>query len=395
MVKTTKSNTIVANKPVSKISSPIKSPKKEEESYDNENISVIKSPGRKSNKNNTLSSPIRIKAKSPDKKVLSASPKKKGITLENKKEVVRSPNAFPASKTFLTPQVKSVYKIVNASTNSVGGNADGGAAYGENTMVSMQRVVDALIDTGDFDHNSRLIDIGAGLGKPNLHVAQDPGCRLSIGIELLELRWRLSIIVLKNFLNKVSEDPKKDEELHGNTNFLWGDIEKAETLDPFTHIYQFDLAFPPDLQSQIAKKFNESIHSKYLISFRPEYRVVDEYGYNVKLITSVKTSMHGSKENHTAYIYKRLDDKAIFSLKKKNDNLPEGYTRLTLPARPGFKNKGEKSIDVACARYFLPVIKAVLKPLDKFEKETNNLIEEYHNSDRPKRDRKQAVKPNM
>ena len=42
MVKTTKSNTIVANKPVSKISSPIKSPKKEEESYDNENISDIK-----------------------------------------------------------------------------------------------------------------------------------------------------------------------------------------------------------------------------------------------------------------------------------------------------------------------------------------------------------------
>ena len=131
----------VSHKSVSKISSPIKSPKKDKEVYDNENTSIIKSPGRKNNKNNSLSSPIRTKSKSLNKNVLSASPKKKDITIENKEEKIRSPNAFPASKTFLIPQVKSVYKIVNASTNSIGGNADGGAAYGENTMTSMQKVV--------------------------------------------------------------------------------------------------------------------------------------------------------------------------------------------------------------------------------------------------------------
>ena len=37
----------------------------------------------------------------------------------------------------------------------------------------------------------RFIDIGAGLGKPNFHVAQDPCCRLSLGVELEDIRWQV------------------------------------------------------------------------------------------------------------------------------------------------------------------------------------------------------------
>lgn len=41
----------------------------------------------------------------------------------------------------------------------------------------------------------RFIDIGAGLGKPNLHVAQDPCCRLSLGIELETIRWQVHSVM--------------------------------------------------------------------------------------------------------------------------------------------------------------------------------------------------------
>ena len=40
---------------------------------------------------------------------------------------------------------------------------------------------------------STFIDIGAGLGKPNLHVTIDPGVSLSYGIELIGERWQLSL----------------------------------------------------------------------------------------------------------------------------------------------------------------------------------------------------------
>lgn len=47
-------------------------------------------------------------------------------------------------------------------------------------------------ETG-FDENSSFIDVGAGLGKPNFHVAQDPGVEISYGLELEKVRWQLSI----------------------------------------------------------------------------------------------------------------------------------------------------------------------------------------------------------
>ena len=53
MISIFPTHSIVTNKSVSKISSPIKSPKKDKELYDNENTSIIKSPGRKNNKDNT------------------------------------------------------------------------------------------------------------------------------------------------------------------------------------------------------------------------------------------------------------------------------------------------------------------------------------------------------
>lgn len=44
-----------------------------------------------------------------------------------------------------------------------------------------------------FDENSSFIDVGSGLGKPNFHVAQDPGVEISYGLELEVVRWELSI----------------------------------------------------------------------------------------------------------------------------------------------------------------------------------------------------------
>lgn len=41
----------------------------------------------------------------------------------------------------------------------------------------------------------------------------------------------------------------------------------------FTLSNRYDLGFPPDLQQSIAKKFNDSVHAEYLVSYRPPYRV--------------------------------------------------------------------------------------------------------------------------
>lgn len=66
-----------------------------------------------------------------------------------------------------------------------------GAIYGELTMVSMQKIVNVLKSKCDMNSDSRFIDVGAGLGKPNFHVAQDPAVRISIGVELEKIRWQV------------------------------------------------------------------------------------------------------------------------------------------------------------------------------------------------------------
>ena len=88
-------------------------------------------------------------------------------------------------------RVSKVYKLINKATGSLGGNGYDGAIYGELTMHSMHKIVNYLVDECNLSTDSRFIDVGSGLGKPNFHVAQYPGVRISIGIELEKIRWEV------------------------------------------------------------------------------------------------------------------------------------------------------------------------------------------------------------
>jgi len=101
--------------------------------------------------------------------------------------------------------VKKVYAIVRKFTGSIGGNASMGPIYGELTMWSMQKVINLMKEHTEFTNTSLFVDVGSGIGKPNLHVAQDPGVKFSYGIEVEPSRWLLGIICLKNVLDAASK----------------------------------------------------------------------------------------------------------------------------------------------------------------------------------------------
>lgn len=224
-----------------------------------------------------------------------------------------------------------------------------------------------------LDTSSKFIDVGSGLGKPNLHVAQDPGVALSYGVEMEEVRWQLSMHNLNETVKRatvVSTIPASAKRAATRTTresegreclflffgrrfarslvcarslsrlclsslcekdffslskaqsplcltrvqvplgnvcslsqakcdsvyFQHGDITQAATLDPFTHVYMFDVGFPPPLLMQIAQRFNQSRSAKYLISFQTPRRVIDDYGFQVEHVEKIANSMHGSSE---------------------------------------------------------------------------------------------------
>lgn len=51
--------------------------------------------------------------------------------------------------------------------------------------------------------------------------------------------------------------------------------------------------------------FNAS-QSPYLICFHSPRVIVEKYGFEVELITQTSTSMHGSSEGHSGYLYRRI-----------------------------------------------------------------------------------------
>lgn len=126
-------------------------------------------------------------------------PKKEIIKMKSIKEKCSSSNTVTAkfgsqtSKPSLSisPRIKKIYKLILKSTGTLGGNGYDGAIYGELTMHSMQRVINVLVEKCELTYASKFIDVGAGLGKPNFHVAQDPAVRISIGVELEDIRWKV------------------------------------------------------------------------------------------------------------------------------------------------------------------------------------------------------------
>ena len=180
-----------------------------------------------------------------------------------------------------------------------------------------------------------------------------------------------------------------EESLHGNVNFIVNDIDEAHSMDPFTHVYMYDLGFPPPLQQSIARKFNASKHALYFVSYRPPRRVLDEYGYEVEFLESMSTSMHGSGEGHTAYFYKRTEASIAAALKSKTP-LPN-QKQLLVPAREGFRNGllFEEPTTVACDALFYTASELAMRTdLTDLTAHVKAVVKEHMEHERPKRERK-------
>lgn len=208
----------------------------------------------------------------------------------------RSAAAVPA-------KVRELYKAIKRATGELGGDGPGGAIYGEMTCTSFQRVVDALEAHAGLCADSKFLDIGAGLGKPNLHVAVSPGVRMSVGIELMPVRWQLSLLNLRAALKSSPLARRKMP----NVAFARRDATEVACLDPFTHVYMYDVAFTPPVLEAIARAYNTSSTPQYLISYHKPRKIIWEHRFLVHLVAVVpNTSMMGSGGKRTAYIYRRF-----------------------------------------------------------------------------------------
>lgn len=151
-------------------------------------------------------------------------------------------NTFGSTKLPITipPNVQAVYSIIQKYTGAVGGNGNGGSMYGELTAGSMQKMINLMVEHTGFSKDSRFIDVGCGLAKPSLHVAQYPGVEFSYGIEVEHLRYMLGMTNLEQVL-KAALLEKESTTIGHNCILSYGDITEAKSFDPFTHVYMLDV----------------------------------------------------------------------------------------------------------------------------------------------------------
>lgn len=291
-----------------------------------------------------------------------------------------SNNEVVAPPSTVLPHTRQMYKIVNKMTGSIGGNGCGGAIYGELTIGSMQKIVDLMKVHTKFGPNSRFVDVGSGLGKPNLHVAQDPGCEFSYGIEMEHVRWMLGMTNLQKVLEQQVKKPV--DEFGHRCFFKYGDITEANYFDPFTHVYMFDIGFPPKLFLTLAKMFNES-HSPYLICYHGPKLMIERYGFNVELIIQSTTSMHGSSENHMGYIYKRV------GLKDDDKDDDDFYRKIT-----SSRVKGRVMLEggIPCDPLFVDAWKSTRRDIKPFFEDVKSEVVSNLSSQRSRRRRKPVTK---
>ena len=74
-------------------------------------------------------------------------------------------------------------------------------------------------------------------------------------------------------------------------------------------------SFEKDLSKKLARRFNKSSTAKYLISFKKPKKIIKKWKFQVELVGKFPTSMHGSSERHTCYVYRRelrTSDDSVF-----------------------------------------------------------------------------------
>ena len=228
-------------------------------------------------------------------------------------------------------KLDNIYKLFRRRTGKLGGGGAGGAIYGEVTQRSFARVVDMLKSECELTASSTFIDIGAGLGKPNLHVALDPGVKASVGVELGGERWWQSQDILWHGLEETTAQETGLNALNGPVFLAHADFLDVTTLNDFSHVYMFDKGFPPVLMEHIAHVFNTSSNSKYLMCYKNPKKIVDNYEFNVEEIGRVRTSMSGSGEGNTCFFYRKLESKKE---EKSRIQKASGAFSFTVPLPP-------------------------------------------------------------
>ncbi len=215
-----------------------------------------------------------------------------------------------------TPELaKRMYSIITKTKTSEVGFT-GGATFGELIKGSNQRIVTYFQEQCSMDEKSIFFDMGSGLGQPCLHALLASKIKASIGIEVDDDRYRLSMVNL----NAMLKDDKLRTEARPEAKtfpcaFIHGNIHSAWSFDPFTHVVMFDKGIPEWTMKHMASMCNASTTLRYITSVHNPATFITVHGFAVRPKARLNAALAGSNSQHMMYVYERILQDTVKSQK--------------------------------------------------------------------------------
>ncbi|KAF7457800.1 Histone methylation protein DOT1 family protein [Cryptosporidium felis] len=204
------------------------------------------------------------------------------------------------------------------------GTSDEGM-YGETREKSLRSIFSKMTRYG-LDKHSILLDIGSGRGVPNIVASHQSELFSSIGIELDEKAFFLSLSNHLNILEGRRKPPMEniskenlsknvftssvDERINSiHLGFSKGDATLLESFEPVTHIYSFDAAMPIWMIKKFVDLFNSSKTTYCYVSYRKD--LIEALDLKGTKMHGISTQMMGSGEGRMCWLYVKSSWKEI------------------------------------------------------------------------------------
>ncbi|GAB4821524.1 hypothetical protein N2152v2_008570 [Parachlorella kessleri] len=218
-------------------------------------------------------------------------------------------------------KVRALYGVMQSLENKLGGGEGIEGLYGSVTKGGMQKVLTALRDKCGLDSNSRLVDIGAGLGRPLMHALVDPGIASGFGVEIDRIKCDKAAAFLRQALVELRRKGvvgPGDSQLQEPPSIQCAPIEQMKTLDPCTHAYSFWEGVPLDGKAAFGRLFAASrtlqavaVVQRAMRGQQSPAEVMECLGFGeLVLVDSFSVSMSGSGRSFTAYVFNRVEPPA-------------------------------------------------------------------------------------
>ena len=158
--------------------------------------------------------------------------------------------------------VSDVYNIIKSKVD-VTSAGDGYGMTGHVTKASMSRLFDVMRTKFDFDSNAWFMDLGHGMGRPSMHAAAlQPPVAGAFGTEFNPQLYKQSMLALVECTQSITCFQKTPR-----TFFLDANIKDLTSLNPFTHVYAFQIGMPEDVIEHMLNIIAESESVKYAILY--------------------------------------------------------------------------------------------------------------------------------